>query len=97
MAALQILDGDMPQYSHDNTDDEKSHFAFVNSYLESVGANPVYLDQFANLPSSKATGSADVGRLTNLMNLNVDTSGPAKAATTTTPIRAKRSRQHRPL
>jgi hypothetical protein len=74
MAALQILDGDMPQYIHDNTDDEKSHQAFINSYLESVGAKPVNLDQFANLPSSKATGAADVGRLTNLMNLNVDTS-----------------------
>ena len=39
MAALQILDGDMPQYIHDNTDDEKSHFAFINSYLESIGAD----------------------------------------------------------
>jgi len=74
MAALQILDGDMPQYIHDNTDDEKSHFAFINSYLESIGADPVNFDQFANLPSSKATGAADVGRLTNLMNLTVDTS-----------------------
>jgi hypothetical protein len=74
MAALQILDSDMPQYIHDNTDDEKSHVAFLNSYLESVGADPVNLDQFANLPSSKATGAADVGRLTNLMSLNVDTS-----------------------
>jgi len=74
MAALQILDGDMPQYIHDNTDDEKSHMAFINSYLESIGDEPVNLDQFANLPSSKATGAADVGRLTNLMNLNVDTS-----------------------
>lgn len=74
MAALQILDSDMPQYIHDNTDDEKSHQAFINSYLESIGADPVNLDQFANLPSSKASGAADVGRLTNLMNLNVDTS-----------------------
>jgi hypothetical protein len=74
MAALQILDSDMPQYIHDNTDDEKSHQAFINSYLESIGADPVNLDQFANLPSSKATGAADIGRLTNLMNLNVDTS-----------------------
>jgi hypothetical protein len=74
MTALQILDGDMPQYIHDNTDDEKSHVAFINSYLESIGANPVNLDQFANLPSSKASGAADVGRLTNLMNLTVDTS-----------------------
>jgi hypothetical protein len=74
MAALQILDGDMPQYIHDNTDDEKSHFTFINAFLESVGADPVNLDQFANLPSSKASGARDIGRLTNLMNLNVDTS-----------------------
>jgi hypothetical protein len=31
IAALQIRDGDMPQYIHDNTDDQKSHFAFINS------------------------------------------------------------------
>lgn len=74
MQALQILDGDMPQYIHDNTDDEKSHFAFINSFLESIGADPVDLSPFANLPSSKASGARDMGRLTNLMNLNVDTS-----------------------
>jgi hypothetical protein len=74
MEALSILDEDMPQYIHDNTDDEKSHVAFINAYLEFIGADPVNLDQFANLPSSKATGARDVGRLTNLMNLTVDTS-----------------------
>jgi len=74
MSALQILDGDMSQYIHDNTDDERSHQAFINAFLESIGAEPVDLDQFANLPSSKATGAKDMGRLTNLMNLNVDTS-----------------------
>ena len=73
-AALQILDGDMAQYIHDNTDDERSHQAFINAFLESIGAEPVNLDQFANLPSSKATGAKDIGRLTNLMNLTVDTS-----------------------
>jgi hypothetical protein len=74
MSALQILDGDMSQYIHDNTDDERSHQAFINAFLESIGAEPVNLDQFANLPSSKASGAKDIGRLTNLMNLNVDTS-----------------------
>jgi hypothetical protein len=73
-AALQILDGDMAQYIHDNTDDERSHQAFINAFLESIGADPVNLDQFATLPSSKATGARDMGRLTNLMNLTVDTS-----------------------
>jgi len=74
MQALQILDSDMPQYIHDNTDDEKSHFAFINSFLKSVGADPVDLSVFATLPSSRATGARDMGRLTNLMNLNVNTS-----------------------
>src|SRR5579859_2180063 len=36
--ALQFLDSDMPQYIHDNTDDEFSHFHFINAYLMSKGA-----------------------------------------------------------
>jgi hypothetical protein len=72
--ALEVLDGDMPQYIHDNTEDEFTHFTFLNAYLESRGAEPVDLKQFANLPSSKATGAQQIGRLTNLMELTVDTS-----------------------
>ncbi len=72
--ALEKLDSDMPQYIHDNTDDEKSHAAFINAYLESRGAEPVNLDAFRTLPSSQATGAAQIGRLTNLMELTVDTS-----------------------
>ena len=74
IAALQNLDGDMPQYIADNTDDELSHAAFLNAYLRSKGARPVNLDEFRTLPSSKATGARPVGRLTNLQRLNVDTS-----------------------
>jgi hypothetical protein len=74
MAALSNLDGDMPQYIADNTDDEESHAAFLNAYLESKGAQPVNLDAFRTLPSSKATGAKQIGRLTNLRALNVDTS-----------------------
>ena len=33
-AALQVLDSDMPQYIHDNTDDEITHFTFLNAYLD---------------------------------------------------------------
>ena len=72
--ALQKLDGDMPQYIHDNTEDELSHFTFINAYLDSRGAEPVNLDHFRDLPSSKATGAQQIGRLTNLMELTVDTS-----------------------
>src|SRR5260370_22793017 len=74
MAALQNLDGDMPQYITDNTDDEVSHGAFLNAYLMSRGAEPVDLDEFRKLPSSRATGARQVGRLTNLQKLVVDTS-----------------------
>jgi hypothetical protein len=74
IAALQVLDGDMPQYIHDNTDDEISHFQFINAYLASIGATPVNLDPYRRLPSSTATGARQIGRLTNLMQLSVDTS-----------------------
>ncbi len=71
---LLVLDGDMSQYIHDNTEDEFSHMAFLNAYLVSIGADPVNLDRFRTLPSSKATGAQQIGRLTNLMQLTVDTS-----------------------
>src|SRR5262245_28446024 len=74
IAKLELLDEDFPQYIHDNTDDEISHFTFLNAYLESKGAQPVNLDKFRTLPSSKATGSSGQPRLTNLMQLTVDTS-----------------------
>src|SRR6266436_1670918 len=73
-AALKVLDGDMDQYIHDNTEDEFTHFTFINAYLVSKGADPVNLDTFRTLPSSKATGAQQIGRLTNLMQLTVDTS-----------------------
>ena len=71
--ALTQLDGDMPQYIHDNTEDELTHEEFINAYLVSKGAEPVNLDQFRTLPSSQATGAQQIGRLTNLMQLTVDT------------------------
>ena len=71
---LTVLDTDMPQYIHDNTEDEISHHTFINAYLASKGAEPVNLDKFRTLPSSKATGAQQIGRLTNLMQLTVDTS-----------------------
>jgi Ferritin-like domain len=73
-AAVEVLDEDMNQYIHDNTDDEISHFTFLNAYLASKGAEPVNLDQFRTLPSSQATGAQQIGRLTNLMQLSVNTS-----------------------
>jgi Ferritin-like domain len=72
--ALEVLDSDMPQYIHDNTEDELTHFTFINAYLAAHGAGTVNLDRFRTLPSSKASGAQQIGRLTNLMQLTVDTS-----------------------
>lgn len=71
--AVAQLDEDMNQYIHDNTEDELSHEVFINAYLVSKGADPVNLDKFRTLPSSKASGAQQIGRLTNLMQLTVDT------------------------
>jgi hypothetical protein len=72
--AITILDSDMQQYIHDNTDDEITHHRFINGYLAAHGAAPVNLDMFRTLPSSKATGAQQIGRLTNLTQLTIDTS-----------------------
>jgi len=72
--ALQVLDGDMDQYIHDNTEDEFSHFTFIDAYLAAKGADPVNLDEFRTLQGSTADGAANTPRLTNLMQLTVDTS-----------------------
>ncbi len=72
--ALTILDGDMAQYIHDNTDDEFSHAAFINAYLGSKGADKVDLERFRTLNGSTAEGSSGKMRVTNLTELSVDTS-----------------------
>ncbi len=72
--ALRNIDPDMVAYIQQNTNDEFSHQAFLNDFLISQNLEPVDLDPFRNLPSSTATGAEQIGRLTNLMQLNVDTS-----------------------
>jgi hypothetical protein len=71
---LRSIDRNFPQYVHDNTDDEISHAAFINAYLVSRGAEPVSLDAFRTLEGSRATGSSGKPRLTNLMQLTIDSS-----------------------
>ena len=73
-AKLVNLDSDMPVYIHDNTDDEITHFTFLNAYLASKGAATVDLEPFRTLPGSTATGSSGKLRLTNLTQLTLDTS-----------------------
>jgi hypothetical protein len=72
---LAQIDMDMPQYIHDNTEDEFTHFNFINHYLMSKGAEPVNLEPFRKLNGSTAPGAQQGKlRLTNLMELTVDTS-----------------------
>jgi hypothetical protein len=73
-AALAVMDDDMAQYIHDNTDDEFTHQNFLNAYLASKGADTVNLEPFRTLQGSTATGSSGKLRITNLMQLTLDTS-----------------------
>src|ERR1700733_10535216 len=83
--ALSNLDSDGPQYITSNTADEVTHATFLNAYLESRGAEPVNFDEFETLRGSTATGSTGIGRLTNLMQLNVDTSWYVRYRSATNP------------
>lgn len=83
--ALQYLDGDGSQYITSNTLDENTHADFLNKYLEMKGAEPVDLTPFKRLPGSTASGSSGALRLTNLMNLNVDTSWYIRYRSSTNP------------
>ncbi|MDQ6771619.1 MAG: ferritin-like domain-containing protein [Candidatus Dormibacteraeota bacterium] len=72
---LRFLDMDMPQYIHDNTEDEFTHFTFINAYLVAKGAKGINLEEFRKLAGSQATGAEKKKlRLTNLMRLSPDTS-----------------------
>ena len=83
--ALSNLDGDGPQYITSNTLDEVSHANFLNAYLQSRGAAPVDFTKFETLPGSTATGSSGKLRLTNLMQLTVDTSWYVRYRTAANP------------
>jgi len=72
--ALAVLDEDMDQYIHDNTEDEITHHQFLNAYLASKGMPTVNLGPFRTLHGSTATGSSGKLRLTNLTKLTLDTS-----------------------
>jgi len=84
-AAFMNLDPDGPQYITSNTLDEQSHASFLNAYLISKGQPPVDFNAFRTLPSSQATGAKQIGRLTNLMQLTVDTSWYTRYRSTTNP------------
>jgi hypothetical protein len=72
--ALRRIDPNFSQYIHDITDDEMSHQNFLNAYLVANGADPVDMEPFRTLEGSTATGSSGKLRLTNLMQLTLNTS-----------------------
>src|SRR5437773_2951827 len=75
--ALEVIEDEMRDYIHDNTDDEITHHQFLNAYLFSRGAPRANLNAFRTLMGSTATGvnRALIGhRLTNLTQLQIDTS-----------------------
>src|SRR5204862_5971119 len=53
--ALEVIEDEMQDYIHDNTDDEITHHTFLNAYLVSKGAAPANLDLFRTLMGSTAT------------------------------------------
>src|SRR5271166_4628307 len=71
---VRRIDRNFPRYVHDNTRDEISHQDFINAYLTSKGAQSVNMEPFRTLQGSTATGSSGILRLTNLMQLTLDTS-----------------------
>ena len=75
--ALEVIEDEMRDYIHDNTEDEITHHQFLNAYLVSRGAPPANLGAFRTLMGSTATGvnQSKIGRrLTNLTRLLIDTS-----------------------
>src|SRR5947208_6025329 len=75
--ALEVIEDEMRDYIHDNTDDEITHHQFLNAYLFSRGAPRANLNAFRTLMGSTATGvnRALIGhRLTNLTQLTIDNS-----------------------
>ncbi len=73
-AALKTIEDDLGIYVCDVAGDERSHAKFINAFLVAHGFTPTNLDAFRTLPSSKAKGAKQIGRLTNLLNTSVDTS-----------------------
>jgi len=71
--ALRRIDESLPDYICGDFEDECSHANLINVFLRSIGAQPVNLDIFRTLPSSTARGAQQIGRLTSLANLTVDT------------------------
>lgn len=73
--ALQFLNRHGSQSITANAVNEIEHYTYLRNCLESEGIEPTNLDEFRILRGSMATGSQNVGRLTNLMHLNIEMNG----------------------
>ena len=51
--AVAVLDEDMNQYIHDNTDDEFSHFTFINAYLQATACDRSTWTSSAPCPAAR--------------------------------------------
>jgi hypothetical protein len=72
--ALTQIKDTLPDYVNGDFADETSHASFINAFLVAAGKEPINLDAFRTLPSVPVEGARQIGRLTNLTNLTVDTS-----------------------
>ncbi len=71
--ALQRIDESLPDYINGVLEDERSHATFIDAFLVAAGKTPINLDAFRTLPSVPVEGAKNIGRLTNLKNLTIDT------------------------
>src|SRR5258707_1487829 len=72
--ALQRIDESLPDFICGVFEDECSPASFINAFLAAAGKTPINLDPFRTLPSVPVEGAKNIGRLTNLKNLTIDTS-----------------------
>jgi len=72
--ALNNIENELVTYTCDVAAYERTHAQFINAFLVANHHKPVSLDEFRTLPSTPAFGAQEQGRLTNLMELTVDTS-----------------------
>ena len=73
-ALSRIKDMCFPIMSMEILRTRASHASFINAFLVAAGREPVNLDAFRTLPTVPVDGARQVGRLTNLTSLTVDTS-----------------------
>ncbi len=72
--ALTNIDPALVRYNHDIRRDETSHADFINAALQAAGQAATNLDKYRTLRMPQVQGSNGAGYLTNLTDLNVDTS-----------------------